>query len=365
MYKSSQAAATHHPDNGKRYVIGVDIGDRLCELAMIDPADNVSHATVKCTRQAISNHFGRLAPARVILEASTHSGWLCRLLEKLDHEVIVANPRRLKAISDSRRKNDRNDALTLAWLGKASPRLLHPIQHRSEQAQQGLAVLRARDALVRSRTVLVNAARGLAKSLDCRLPACDAGVFEKHARPAVEGLPEVAAAILPLVESVAELTRRIRSLDVEIEALCEAVPATRAVRQVKGVGAITALCFVLTLDDPRRFKRSRDVGAYLGLVPMQKQSGNFDPQLPISKEGDGMLRRLLVGSGQWIMMKRSPDTGLKRFGLKIAGSTNKGAKKKAAVAVARKLAVLMHRLWVSGAAYEPLRGCEVEIQLQS
>lgn len=364
MGNSSSAAAGSHPAASSRNVIGIDIGDKLCELAMIDAADQVSHATVKCSKQAMRDFFSGMPSARVILEASTHSGWLSRALEALGHEVIVANPRRVKAISDNRRKNDRNDALTLAWLGKASPKLLHPIQHRSEQAQQGLALLRSRDALVRSRTLLINAARGLAKTLDCRLPACDAGVFEKHARSVVEPFPEVAAAILPLIESTSDLTQRIRRLDGCIEALCESVPATRQVRQVKGVGAITALCFVLTLDDPKRFKRSRDVGAYLGLVPAQKQSGSFDPQLPISKEGDGMLRRLLVGSAQWIMMKRSPDTGLKRFGLKISGKTSKGAKKKAAVAVARKLAVLLHRLWVTGQEYEPQRGCEA-LQLQS
>jgi transposase len=123
----------------------------------------------------------------------------------------------------------------------------------------------------------------------------------------------------------------------------------------KGVGPITALAYVLTLENPDRFVKSRDVGPYLGLVPKQEDSGESPPQLGISKAGDTMMRRLLVGSAHHILGPFGPDTDLRRYGLRLCERGGKNAKKRAAVAVARKLAVLLHCLWVSGEVYEPLR----------
>ena len=125
-------------------------------------------------------------------------------------------------------------------------------------------------------------------------------------------------------------------------------------RQVKGVGPITALAYVLTLENPELFAKSREVGPYLGLVPKQEDSGESQPQLGISKTGDTMVRKLLVGSAQYILGPFGPDTDLRRYGLRLCERGGKNAKKRAAVAVARKLAVLLHRLWVSGEVYEPL-----------
>jgi transposase len=125
-------------------------------------------------------------------------------------------------------------------------------------------------------------------------------------------------------------------------------------RQVEGVGPLTALTFVLTLEDPYRFEKSRSVGAYLGLVPASDKSGDRDPQRRISKEGDEMLRKLLVGSAHYILGPFGGDSDLRRHGEKIASRGAKNAKKRAAVAVARKLAVLLHRLWVTGEVYDPL-----------
>ena len=132
-------------------------------------------------------------------------------------------------------------------------------------------------------------------------------------------------------------------------------PETDLLRQVEGVGALTALAFVLTLENPERFAKSRSVGAYLGLEPAQDQSGDRDPQRHISKEGDEMLRKLLVGSAHYILGPFGSDSDLRRHGEKIASRGGKNAKKRAAVAVARKLSVLLQRLWVTGEVYEPLR----------
>jgi transposase len=157
------------------------------------------------------------------------------------------------------------------------------------------------------------------------------------------------------LEQIGSLTERIRQYDRRLEAIAkEHYPETELLRQVEGIGPLTALAFVLTLEDPHRFERSRSVGAYLGLVPARDQSGERDPQRRISKEGDEMMRRLLVGSAHYVLGPFGSDSNLRRHGEKIASRGAKNAKKRAAVGVARKLCVLLHRLWVSGEVYDPL-----------
>jgi transposase len=162
-------------------------------------------------------------------------------------------------------------------------------------------------------------------------------------------------ALEPLLETIASMTERIREYDRELQTLAsELYPETKLLQQVHGVGTLTALAFVLTLEDPSRFATSRVVGAYLGLVPGKDQSGERDPQKGISKRGNGLLRKLLVGSAHRILGPFGEDSDLRRHGLKIAERGGKNAKKRAVVAVARKLSVLLHRLWVGGEVYEPL-----------
>jgi transposase len=162
-------------------------------------------------------------------------------------------------------------------------------------------------------------------------------------------------ALGPILEQIGSLTQRIRDYDRRLEAISkDRYPETELLRQVEGIGPLTALAFVLTLEDPHRFEKSRSVGAYLGLVPARDQSGDRDPQRRISKEGDEMLRRLLVGSAHYTLGPFGSDSDLRRHGEKIASRGGKNAKKRAAVAVARKLSVLLHHLWVTGEVYDPL-----------
>jgi transposase len=230
---------------------------------------------------------------------------------------------------------------------------LYPVVHRSEDSQAHLALIHSREALVRSRTQLINHLRGTVKSFGYRLPKCSATSFHKKVR---DQLPsEFVEPLGPIVETIGLLTEKIKDYNQRIEELAaERYPETQLLRQVSGVGPLTALTFVLTLEDPQRFAESRSVGAYLGLVPGTDQSGEQDPQKRISGEGDEMLRRLLVGSAHYILGPFASDSDLRRHGEKIAGRGGKNAKKRAAVAVARKLSVLLHRLWVSGEVYEPL-----------
>jgi transposase len=322
---------------------------------VLDDEGNVLFERSAATsKKGLAQAFASVAASRIALEVGTHSPWVKRLLESWNHEVIVANPRRVKLITESTRKDDRMDARTLARLARADPQLLSPIRHRSETGQAHLVMIRARAGLVETRTKLVNSARGLTKSMGERLPSCDTD------RVSVELLvdlpPSLQAALQPLMTVVQSLTEQIHIYDQKIAQIARSeYPETARLRQVTGVGELIALSYVLTLDDPQRFRRSRDVGGFLGLRPKRRDSGNSRPQLRITKEGDGYLRKLLVQGAHYILGWRGPDTDLRRWGLKLAARGGKNAKKRAVVAVARKLAVLLHRLWVSGDRYQPLR----------
>jgi transposase len=338
--------------------IGMDLGDKASRYCVLgDNGEVMSEGSVATTKKAMGQLFGRMRRCRVALEVGTHSPWLSRLLSSLGFEVIVANARQVRLISDSSRKNDRMDARLLARLARVDPQLLRPIRHRSEQAQADLMTIRIRAAMVEARTSLVNAARGFAKALGERLPGCDTdsmGVEKMEALPA-----QMREKLRPLLEQVEALTVKIQELETTIEQIARTqYPETELLRQVNGVGTLIALTFVLTVEDRDRFQKSRDVGCYVGLRPKRSESGQSQPQLRITKEGDLYLRKMLVQGAHCILSRRAPDTDLKRWGLKLAERGGKNAKKRAIVAVARKLAVLLHRLWVGGEVYEPLRNCQ-------
>jgi transposase len=335
--------------------IGLDIGDRYSYFHELDAAGQcVAEGRVATTAAAIAQWARGRVSARVVLETSTHSPWLSRLVHELGHEVIVANARRLQLIGHNVSKSDRADAALLARLGRVDPQLLAPVQHRGPVAQAHLAQLRTRDALVRTRTLLVNHVRGTVKAVGGRVPRCSTESFPQRAAAA---LPlSLAAHLTPVLAQLTALTQQIRAADRALEQLLVTTyPEAQALTQVPGVGALTALCFVLTLEDPARFPTSRAVGSYLGLRPRRRASSGADPECHITKAGDVLLRRLLVGSAQYLLGPFGPDTDLRRWGLALAARGRKAAKKRAVVAVARKLAVLLHRLWVTQARYIPCR----------
>jgi transposase len=334
---------------------GLDLGDKYSYLCLLDTdgGEVIEEGRVRTTPEALRRRFASERPMRIAIEAGTHSPWVSRLLEECSHEVLVANARKTRLIYANKQKTDEVDAENLARLARLDPKLLYPLKHRGEQSQAHMAILRSREALVGCRTQLVNHVRGAVKSFGARLPKCPARSFHNKA---AEHIPEaLCAALGPILEQIGSLTERIRQYDRKLEEISkEHYPETELLRQVEGVGGLTALTFVLTLEDPYRFEKSRSVGAYLGLVPASERSGDRDPQKRISKEGDEMLRKLLVGSAHYILGPFGSDSDLRRHGQKIASRGAKNAKKRAAVAVARKLAVLLHRLWVSGEVYEPL-----------
>jgi transposase len=339
--------------NLDRLTVGVDLGDQWSHYCILGlEGETLAEGQLRTTQEDLATFFQGLNGARVVVEVGTHSAWVQEVIRGCGHEVLVANPRLMDGSKRRKRKNDRIDANKLARLGRVDPESLYPIQHRSREVRQDLVMLRARDALVAARTEIINTTRGLVKSMGTRLPKCSSRSFAQKGEEAVA--VEMREALLPLVRLAATLSADIKEYDKKIEELGEKYGHTTLLRQVKGVGPITALAYVLTLENPQRFAKSRDVGPYLGLVPKQEDSGESQPQLGISKAGDTMVRKLLVGSAQYILGPFGPDTDLRRYGLRLCERGGKNAKKRAAVAVARKLAVLLHRLWVSGEVYEPL-----------
>ena len=359
MKKISTAAANEIRNiSAQKLTIGLDLGDRSSWYCVVDgEGQMVLEQRVSTTAKALGEVLGKMPRSRVALETGMHSPWVSRLLSGLGHEVIVAHARQVRLIGESRKKDDRLDAQTLARLARIDPQLLCPVKHRGAKAQADLTVIRARAGLVRARTALVNTARGLAKSYGERLRGCKVRNMNPEK---AEGLsPELQAALQPLLDALESLSEQIREYNERIETLAEeSYPQVELLKQVKGVGTLIALTFLLTLEDAHRFRKSRDVGCYLGLQPGRRNSGQSEPQMHISKEGDPYLRTLLVQGAQHILGPFGVDCDLRRWGLKLAERGGRNGKKRAIIAVARKLAVLLHHLWVSGEVYEPLHNSQ-------
>jgi len=351
---STVAAKASRKISSQKLTVGLDLGDRSSWYCVLDEAGSVLlEQRLSTTSKAVREVFGGMPRSRIALETGMHSPWVSRLLSELGHEVIVAHARNVRLIGESRKKDDRLDAQTLARLARIDPGLLSPVKHRSAKAQADLSLIRARAGLVRARTALVNTARGLAKSYGERLRGCNVRNLNPEK---AEGLsPELQAALQPLLAALESLSEQIGEYNERIEKLAqESYPQVALLKQVKGVGTLIALTFLLTLEDPHRFRKSRDVGCYLGLQPGRRNSGQSEPQMHISKEGDPYLRTLLVQGAQHILGPFGVDSDLRRWGLKLAERGGKSGKKRAIIATARKIAVLLHHLWVSGEVYEPL-----------
>jgi transposase len=342
--------------NLDRLTVGVDLGDQWSNYCILGlGGETLTEGQFRTSPQGVKEFFQGLSRSRVVMEVGTHSAWVREVIAGFEHEVLVANARRMQGSKRRRRKNDRIDAAKLARLGRVDPKSLYPIQHRSTEVREDLVVLRAREAMVESRTKLISAVRGLVKTMGgTRLSSSSTEAFSR--KVAGEIPPPIRETIQPLLRLIASLSEEIKCYDQKIEQLAqEKYQHTELLRQVTGIGSVTSLAYVLTLETPLRFAKSRDVGPYVGLVPEQGDSGDSQPQLGISKAGDRMLRKLLVGSAHYILGPFGPDCDLRRFGKRLCERGGKNAKKRATVAVARKLAVLLHRLWISGEVYEPLR----------
>lgn len=359
--KQSKTTSAAEAKEAFAFYIGMDLGDRKCDVCVFNQqGDREKSFQLPMKAADLQAYLGSIGRSRVAIEAGGQSRWVAEIIEQCGHQVFVANSRKVAYIHDSDDKNDPGDAYKLAELVFFKPRLLHPIQHRSAEAQADLSWIRAREALVEARTELVNTVRGISKSFGVRLAKCSTEAFT--GRNANE-LPEaIRKAVAPLLETIDHLNEQIEYYDGMERRIAEKrYPKYELLEKVQGVGVHTALSFMLTIGDPERFEKSRMVGCFLGLRPRQKESGESKPQLGITKAGDEYLRKTLVNCAHYILGPRAQDSDLRRYGQRICERGGKNAKKRAVIAVARKLAVLLHRLWVSGEAYEPLRNSKPKV----
>lgn len=354
MKKSTKTQVRKSSEKAVYASIGLDVSDRkTCVIGLSSEGSVLVREVVASRAPALEAWARSIAPTVMALEAGPLSPWMSRLLSRCGHEVIVANPAKVPSISRSRKKDDWRDAEQLARLARFDRKMLHEIHHRSEQTQKDLQVIRSRDAAVRARSKLINHVRATVKAHGQRMNRCSAESFVRRAQTEIEA--ELLAIVASILEAIHGLSAAIRNYDDRIEQLARTrYPDTRWLMQVRGVGALTALAFMLVLEDARKFSSSRMVGPYLGLTPGRDQSGEIDPQKGISKEGDRLMRRLLVQSAHYILGPHGEDCDLQRHGRAMTERGGKNAKKRAAVAIARKLAVLLHHLWISKDTYIPL-----------
>jgi transposase len=363
MAKRSRNVEVMQADRTRIVSIGMDLGDRNATFCGIDADGNVVERGRVALRKPVVEHWAGQYPqgTLIAIEAGGHSPWVSRALAGAGSEVLIANPRKIPLITRNKRKSDDIDPELLARLARTDRTLLSPITHRDEETQKDLQLIRTREVSVTSRTKLIGHIRGTVKAYGLRIPSCSTEMFVRKARESLD--LSTLEPLEPILKIIDQLTATIRQYDREVETLAETkYPATKILMQIKGVGALTALAYVLVFQSSERFESSRMAGAYIGLVPARDQSGKADPQLGVTKAGDRLMRRLLIQSAHYILGPFGVDSDLRRHGERIASRGGKKAKKTAAVAVARKLAVLMHRLWSTGEDYDPLFNTKQQIE---
>jgi transposase len=356
--RTTQQVQTKEPQGGDHdaprahYVIGLDLSDRTAHYAVLGPAgeDWRAEKKIQLNRESLRRYLAEYAGSLLVMEVGAHSRWVQPVIEELGLDVFVAHAASIPGITRSVNKHDRADARQLARLGRADCGLLRRTHHRSDATQSDLLLIRARAALVKSRSSLIVCARGLLKSFGERV----SGGSKSFADLALESIPpHLRSALTGLLEAINSLTEQILAYDKQIEEAATRYPVVERMRTIPCVGTLTALSFFLTVEDPQRLTRSRLAGCFCGLRPKRSQSGERDPQLGIAKTGDGYLRTLLVQCAHHLLGWSGQDCALRQWGLAVEARGGSGAKKRAIIAVARKLAVLLHRLWTSGQTFIP------------
>lgn len=329
--------------------LGIDVHAKTSELCEVSASGKVvRRERMATTRAGLRRRFEGAARSRVVVECGGSTPWIVRMLEGFGHEVVVVNPRRVRLIAESTLKCDRVDAEILARLSRLDPELLRPVYQRSYEGQLLRTQLTVRSGLVRARASLINRIRGTLRAHGAPMSSCTARAFvakfAEHRPP-----QELREVLEPLAGAIGELSERIDALEKRLVDDSRSDELLGRLQEVPGVGPLVSLAFVAWVDRAERFVRSRDVGACLGLRPTLCASGGSMRQGAITREGDTAMRWLLVQAAHAALAVRR-DSALKRWGEALVA---RAGKKRAVVALARKLGVLMHRLWVTGERYQP------------
>ena len=327
--------------------IGVDVSDKTSKICVMTKTPEgerriVVETTCATTRAGFGEAFSKFDRAwPVVFETGTHCRWMDRHFKTLGFKTIVANPGKIPSLTKSNKKNDRNDARELARLALADPEMLHSVFLRDEIFQKMLRYHHARNMLVSQRTQTINQIRGFAKSLGYRIEYSSTETF--HMLNKAEWPRELEVAVWPLMDLLETINLKIKAYDRMIEKLAgepEFKDMVERARTLYGVGIIGSTVLIATIGGrPDRFECARDIGAYLGMIPRQDQSGEVDKQLHITRAGSDICRTALVECAGVAMMSNAPDTDIKLKGLRIAMRGGKIAKRKAKIAVARTMAV--------------------------
>jgi len=333
----------------ERYV-GLDVSLKLTAICIVDRTGKIEHeGVVRSDPEAIAAFIKSNAPhvARIGLETGATSTWLWTELNKLGLPVICIDAKHAKAVLKMQiNKSDRNDAVGIARIMQCEWYKEVCVKGLESDAVKALLVSRA--LLVKIKRDLENQIRGLLKNLGLVIGPAKMNVFALRAAELTKERPELALAVTPLLTARMAIEQQIAELDRKVMKLARNNAQVRQFMTAPGIGPVTALCFLATIDDPTRFKRSRSVGAYVGLTTRRYASGEIDWTGRISKCGDKMLRSYLYEAANVLLTRVAKWSALKAWGIRLAKRTGL---RKAKVAVARKLAVILHRMWIDGTEF--------------
>jgi transposase len=327
------------------HYVGLDVSLKQASICVVDQAGSVvREGVVDSDPEAIAAFVRSEAPGalRIGLETGPTTTWLWTELKRLGLPVICIDARHAKAVLKMQiNKSDRNDAAGIARIMQTG--WFKEVRVKDIDSHLVKALLVSRALLVKIKRDLENQIRGLLKNLGLVIGRAKFNVFAVRAEELIENRPELVAVIRPLLAARKAIEEQIGDLDRKVVKLARHDEQVRRFMTVPGVGPITALCFKATIDDPTRFKRSRSVGAYVGLTTRRHASGEVDWSGRISKCGDAMLRMYLFEAAGVLLTRVPKWSALKAWGMRLA---KRNGLRKAKVAVARKLAVILHRMWI-------------------
>lgn len=333
------------------YFAGLDVSLRSCAVCVVDSKGTVVlERELFCDVEDIANCLNNFAHpiVRVGFEAGTMSQHLFYGLTGEGFDVVCMEARQVNAaLSAMRNKTDRNDARGIAQVLRTG--WFSPVHMKSREAHGVRALLSTRKALLNKTIDLANEVRGLLKIFGIRLPkTVKHGSFDSIVRPLIEMDPVLAHAMIPLLDARVVLYQHFLELDRRVKRAAARDDVCMRMMTVPGVGPIAALTFKAAVDDPARFKRSRTVAAHFGLTPRRYQSGEQDNPGRISKAGDRDVRATLYAAANALLMRTMAGSPIKSWGMRLMRTKGR---RRAVVAVARKLAVLLHRMWMDGTEF--------------